>query len=81
MLYMSVDRWIAVISLVVAIGAGLFGIWAYKRSEKRRIPTIVTSPSPKPLVQPELSKLGAFDVFYQDQNVGKHGITAFFIYF
>ncbi len=81
MLSMTADRWIAVVSLAVTIAAVLFSIWAYKRGEKQRIPTVITSPQPEALVKPILSKLDGFDVSYRGERVGKEGITAFFIYF
>src|ERR1035437_2941426 len=81
MLIMNVDRWVALISLVITIGAILFSIWAYRRGEKRRIPTVVTAPAPEVLVKPVVSRLAGFSVTCNGKPVGNNGITALFIYF
>ena len=78
---MSVDRWLILISLVITIGAVLFSIWAYRRGEKRRIPTVVKAPAPEVLVKSVVSRLAGFSVTYNGKSVGNNGVTALFIYF
>ena len=81
MLMMNADRWIALISLVITVVAVLFSVWAYRRGEKHRVPTVVTAPTPEVLVKPVVSRLAGFSVTYKGQPVGNHGVTSLFIYF
>jgi hypothetical protein len=78
---MNADRWVALISLVITVGAVVFSIWAYRRGEKYRVPTGVTAPSPEVLIKPVISRLAGFSVTYKGQPVGNNGVTALFIYF
>ena len=78
---MTVDRWIAVISLVIGFAAVIFGIWAYKRGEKRRVPTFVTSTTPEALVKPVVSQLKDFSITHKGIPVGGSGVTSVYIYF
>ena len=78
---MNADRWIAVVSLTVGVGAVLFSYWVYRRGEKRRVPTMVAAPSTVVLVKPEVSRLKDFSVTHDGKIVGVNGVTATFIYF
>ena len=80
MFNMNADRWIALVSLIITTGAVLFSIWVYKRGEKRRIPTIVTSPTPEVLVKPVVSRFGDFAVTHKGVAIGRNG-NAFFVFF
>jgi hypothetical protein len=77
---MNADRWIALVSLMITIAAILFSIWAYRRGEKRRIPTVVTS-APGKLIEPTLNRIDGFSITHKEKPVAANGISLLSVFF
>lgn len=82
---MSVDRWLAVLGLTVAVLGIPFTVivsrYYYRRSDKKRVPTFVIQ-SRKALSQATLTSSAAkLTVLYDGKEVGREGITEAKIYF
>ncbi len=81
MLDMNADRWFAVVGVVIGVSGILLTIWVYRRGEKRRVPTVVASPSRVVLVHPGASLFGGISATHNGKPIGNDGITAIAVYF
>jgi hypothetical protein len=77
----NVDRWLALIGVLIGIAGILISIWAFKRGEKRRIPTFVTALVPETLAKAILTRLEHFSLTHKGKPIGESSVTAFFVYF
>jgi hypothetical protein len=75
------EFWITVIGLPLTIVGLVLNIYFGRKTDKKRVPTFVLSPSRDTLAKPILNKLSGFSVTHQGKPIGENGITALFAFF
>ncbi len=78
---MTIDRWLALIGVLLGAAGCVLAVWFYRRSEKKRIPTFVVHPNKRLLAHPALAQVELMSIQHNNRNVGNNGITELQIHF